>query len=225
MTERRHPVPVRHFTRAAGFARRLGRSDRGVSLIEFALSLPIVLAMGFGGLEAANLALTHLRVSQIANMVADNAGRVRTSMDESDINEIFAGVREVGAAINFPTNGRLVLSSLQSNGLTGTNKGQMINWQRCLGRLVRLPAYGTQGTGKTNGTLLGMGPAARRIQSLPDTAVMFVEVSYTYRPLIPGVLPARTVRYEGAFNVRERTNQNITNTQSLTVNACTLYNA
>ncbi|MGZ8328871.1 MAG: TadE/TadG family type IV pilus assembly protein, partial [Allosphingosinicella sp.] len=210
-----HPrlVPAWRSWRAAVFARRLGASERGVSLIEFALSLPVVLAMGFGGLEVANLALTHMRVSQIANMVADNAGRVRTGVDETDINEIFAGVREVGAAIRFPTNGRIVLSSLEDNGRTGSNHGQMINWQRCLGTLNVAPAYGTQGTGRTNGTLLGMGPAARRIQSLPGTAVMFVEVSYTYQPLIPGIIPGRTIRYESAFNVRERTNQNISNTQ------------
>lgn len=196
-----------------------------MSLVEFALSLPIVLAMGFGGLEVANLALTHLRVSQIANTVADNAGRVRTTIDENDINEIFAGVREIGDAIDFPTRGRVVLSSLQDNGLTGANQGQMINWQRCLGTLVRTPAYGVEGTGRTNGSFTGMGPTGRRIQSLPGTAVMYVEVYYTYRPLIPGIIPGRTITYESALNVRERTNQNITNTQSLTVNNCTRYAA
>jgi hypothetical protein len=225
MTRLPRLVPALRSGRAAAFAHRLGECERGVSLIEFALSLPVVLALGFGGLEVANLALTHLRVSQIANMVADNAGRVRTGMDENDINEMFAGVREVGKAISFPTRGRIILSSLQDNGLAAANHGQMINWQRCLGTLNVTPAYGAEGKGRTNATLLGMGPPARRIQSLPGTAVMFVEVSYTYRPLIPGVIPPRTIRYESAFNVRERTNQNITNTQSLTVNNCTRFTA
>jgi Flp pilus assembly protein TadG len=199
---------------------RLLRAERGVALIEFAYSLPIVLVIGFGGLETANLALANLKVNQIAETVADNAGRVTSGIDESDINEVFAGALQIGQSINFQANGRIVLSSLQDNGLTGTKKGQMINWQRCTGALTSVaPSYGTQGKGKTDASLQYMGPSTRQIASLPNTAVMFVEVTYNYTSLIPGY-PARTIRYESAFNVRERTNQNITNTQSLTLNSC-----
>ena len=60
--------------------RRLRRDERGVALIEFAISLPVLLILCMFGLEAANLALTHLRISQIAMLVADNASRVRTSI-------------------------------------------------------------------------------------------------------------------------------------------------
>jgi hypothetical protein len=58
------------------------------------------------------------------------------------------------------------------------------------------------------------------IQSLPNTAVMVVETTYNYQPLIGGFLPAQVIRYESAFNVRERTEQDITNTKSLTVRSC-----
>jgi len=51
---------------------------------------------------------------------------------------------------------------------------------------------------------------------------MFVEVTYHYEPVfftgIEGI--AGDIRYESAFNVRERTNQNITNTQRLVVRSC-----
>jgi len=199
---------------------RLIAAEGGAALIEFAYSLPIVLALGFGGLEAANLALANVKTNQIAETVADNAGRVSPGVDESDINEVFAGALQVGQSINFQQNGRIVLSSLQDNGLASPKHGQMINWQRCTGSLTSVaPSYGTEGKGKTDASLQYMGPSTRQIQSLPGTAVMFVEVTYSYKPLIPG-MPTRTIRYESAFNVRERTNQNITNTTSLALNSC-----
>jgi Flp pilus assembly protein TadG len=199
------------------------RDERGVALLEFAFTLPIVVGLGLGGLETANLALAHLRVSQLAMTVADNAGRVTAGIDEADIAEVFAGADSVGQAINFRANGRVILSSLQDNGQTSSSlKGQMINWQRCFGSLSVAPAYGVEGKGRTDATLRnGMGATGRQIQALSGTAVMFVEATYTYQPIVAGVISPQTIRYESAFNVRERTNQNITNTRSMTRALCT----
>jgi hypothetical protein len=67
-----------------------------------------------------------------------------------------------------------------------------------------------------------MGADGNRITSIPGTAVMFVEVTYEYQPLISNtIVPvARTIRRESAFNVRGRQNNNISNTQSLGVLGC-----
>ncbi len=194
-----------------------------MALIEFAFSLPVFVLLLLGGLEVSNLALAHLRVNQIAMTVADNAGRVRTGIDESHIYEVFAGADLVGRPIEFGDNGRIVLSSLEPNGQSGGNAGQMINWQRCHGSLNVAPRYGVQNTGRTDSSLAeGMGPDGNRIVSADSTAVMFVEVTYIYRPVMFNGLGTgpREIRYESAFNVRERTNQNITNAQGLTLNSC-----
>ncbi|MBD2841747.1 TadE/TadG family type IV pilus assembly protein [Erythrobacter rubeus] len=203
--------------------RELKNETEGVVLIEFALILPLLITLIFGCLELANYALSHLRVSQIALTVADNAGRVQTSIDEVDIYEVFEGARTVGDPIDFAANGRLVLSSLQNNEQTGSDAGQMINWQRCMGQLDVDPAYGEEGDGRNNDDLEdGLGPAGNKIVAADGTAVMFVEVTYTYQPLINlgFINNASEIRYESAFNVRERANQDITNTQSLTTNDC-----
>jgi hypothetical protein len=201
--------------------KNLLRDDRAVAMLEFAFSMPLVLSLGLGGMELANLALAHLRVSQIAMTTADNAGRVRVAVDEADINEVFIGASTVGESLDFEENGRIVLSSLQDNGRTGSAHGQMINWQRCFGDLDVDPAYGVEGDGRTDGSLQSMGQAGRQIQSLPGTAVMFVEVSYEYQPIVGNaILGPTTIRYESAFNVRERDAFGITNTTSLPVNDC-----
>ncbi|MBX7481078.1 pilus assembly protein [Qipengyuania sp. 6D47A] len=205
------------------FLRRLRMSEQGIALTEFAFVLPIFIAMLFGGLELINLVMAHMRINQIAISVADNAGRVRTGIDESDIYEVFAGADQVGRGMDFATKGRVVLSSLQPNGQSDGKAGQMINWQRCYGSLSVTPRYGLQDKGKDDSSLAaGMGPDGGKIKAAEGTAVMFAEVSYRYTPIVlPGIVSGGLdLRYESAFNVRERTNQNITNAQGLTRNDC-----
>ena len=202
---------------------KLASCTAGVAMIEFAIAIPTITFVLLSGLELTNLVVTHMRINQIAITVADNAGRVRTGIDEQNIYEVFAGAELIGRPFNFPANGRVILSSLQPNEQTGSNNGQMINWQRCFGSLPGGSAYGVEGTGRTNSSLSsGMGRPGNRITAAPGTAVMFVEVNYRYRPIIfPDFSPRITnLRYEAAFNVRERTNQNITNTQNLPRRLC-----
>ena len=192
-----------------------------MALVEFALSLPLVVALGVGGIELANSALTNVRVNQIALSVADNAGRVTSRIDEANIVEVFAGARVTGEPINFQENGRIVLSSLEHNGLDDDDEGQVINWQRCWGELDDVePSYGVEEDGREDGSLPGMGPAGRQISSLEGTAVMFVEVSYRYTPLIGGFVTPRMIRYESAFIVRGRTENDISNSATLPVATC-----
>ena len=202
---------------------RLCRDENGVAFVEFAFVAPILLTLILGGLELANYALAHLRVNQIAMTVADNAGRVQTGIDEANVYEVFSGAEVIGDPLDFEANGRIVLSSLQDNGQTGSDHGQMINWQRCWGDLEIDPAYGVEGDGREDDELEdGMGTAGSKIISVPDSAVMVVEVTYAYQPLIgSGFMPVSgQIRHESAFNVRGRTNNDITNSQDLVVQTC-----
>ena len=51
---------------------------------------------------------------------------------------------------------------------------------------------------------------------------MFAEVSYRYTPrILPSIVSnGIDLRYESAFNVRERNDQDISNIQRLATNAC-----
>lgn len=196
----------------------------GVAMVEFALMAPLLMFVLVAGLEVANYALVLLKVSQIAMTVADNAGRIPTGIDESDVAQTFEGANILGKSINFKTRGRIVLSSLEENGQTGSKKGQYIRWQRCYGSLTAIaPSYGLEGAGRTSSTLAaGMGPTGKKIKSSPNTAVMFVEVTYQYQPLFGSAWMNLNgnIRYESAFNVRGRVNQAISNTKNMTKQTC-----
>jgi Flp pilus assembly protein TadG len=236
-------IPRRLRTLAA----ELRRSTSGLALIEFGMSLPVLLALGLYGLETANLALAHLKVSNIAMIAADGAGRVRDSIDETDIEELFIGAKKSGEAMDFAANGRIIVSDLEQ---TSDGKFQWIRWQRCTGTKKADSSWGTPldktGAAITNGTeayktdgslssnpsselkstLLGMGPATNRIASQPGTSVLVAEVVYDYQPLISNsLLGAKTIRYTSAFNVRQRTNQVLSNLSKMAPYSCNKYAA
>lgn len=208
--------------RAVRHSSRVARDTRGVAMVEFAFAAPLLLTLILGGVEVANYALAHLRVSQIAVTIADNAGRVPNGIDESNIYEVFEGAATIGESIDFEENGRVILSSLEHNGQTGGNEGQVVNWQRCWGLLDQQSLYGGENFGENDAALEeGMGPVGNRITSIEGTAVMFTEVVYDYQPLVGfGVFDAGQIRHESAFNVRGRLANDITNAGNLVEMDC-----
>lgn len=205
------------------FFRALCSARGGMALVEFAISLPVLLTLGLVGLETANFAMAHLRVSNIAVLTADNAARYRDSISEGQVIELFHGAKMTGDGISFAPNGRIILSSIEPNS-AGT--GQWIRWQRCDGAKGVTSLYGEEGKGKSNASLKEVGPPGNRIEAQPGTAVMMVEVVYEYQPIVPNSLwGGREIRYESAFNVRQRTDQELKSTTGVTRRLCTRYAA
>ncbi len=179
----------------------------GNALIEFAYTLPLLVGLGGYGIEMANLAVVSHKVSQAAMSLSDNASRIGatnslavTQIREADVNDSFIGVKRQTDGLDLTNNGRVILSSLERN----AEGGQWIHWQRCIGTKSAASAYGPQGTGSTGTGFPGMGPASSRIQAPPDSAVMFVEVVYDYKPLFTTMfIPARVIRFESSYIVRD----------------------
>lgn len=219
-------IALQAMRRLARRAAALRDCTSGLALTEFAMSLPVLLTLGLFGLETANFAMAHLRISNIAMVTADNAARVRDSIDEADVIDLFTGSKMTGDGIGFAENGRIVLSSLERN---AAENGQWIRWQRCDGVRTYSSTYGPEGTGQNDTSLQHVGPASSPISAASGTAVMVVEVSYIYQPIIPNsFLSGREIRYESAFNVRQRTNQALTNNGNLTAaqrRTCNHYQA
>ena len=190
-----------------GLARRLRRNDSGVAFVEFAFTAPIVLGLGLMGTETAHYVVTHMQLSQIAMQVADNMSRVgeqdvlvEKKVYEDDVTEVFIGAEKLGGDIDLFDNGRVIVSSLQVN----DDGGQWIAWQRCRGLKQHDSSYGVEGTGTEGTAFAGMGAGTAKITASPGTAVMFVELSYTYQSVTPfNFLTGREIEYTAAFNIRD----------------------
>ncbi len=186
---------------------RLAGDRSGVALIEFAYTAPVLALLLVGGVELTNFAIIHMRVSQVAVSLADNASRAKQSVvsgvpriRETDVNEVFAAAQLQAGALDLQGNGRLILSSVETN----ANGGQWIHWQRCFGNANYASSYGRQGDGATGTAITGVGPAGRQVTSEPGSAIMFVEVVYDYQPLLfSDYLQGARVRKTAAMYVRD----------------------
>lgn len=200
-------------------------------MVEFAFTAPLILSLGMLGTETAFLTITHLRISQVAMQVADNASRVgeldmlvARQVFERDVNEAFVGAEKYGENFELMQRGRIILSSLQQN----AQGGQNIRWQRCRGAKVFNSSFGVEGTGANGRSFPGMGPSGQQIQASPGTAVMFVEVAYDYRALTPFTMfDGQEIRYTAAFNIRD--NRDLTQIRNTNppgpVARCNVYSA
>lgn len=164
--------------------RRLLRSTSGVAMTEFALGAPFLLMAGLWGTETANFALVNMKVGQLAVHVADNASRIgdtSTLQDrriyESDILDVFIGAQiQGGPGMTLYDRGRVIVSSLEVD----ASGEQYIHWQRCRGALPVASSFGKTGDILPN----GMGAVGNEVLAQDGDAVIFVQVNYTYQPLI-----------------------------------------
>ena len=189
--------------------RRLARSSSGLAVIEFALGAPVLLTAGLFGAEAANRAIMQMRVNQIAVLIADDASRVgensllgEVKIYESDVDDVLYGAKiQGGGSLDLYKHGRVILSSLEV--LPGTEDQQYIHWQRCKGELHHTSSYGLEGDG-AGSHIEGMGAPGEEVYAYQGEAVMFVEVAYTYQPLVTHLFdPNATIIAVAAFNVRD----------------------
>ena len=151
-------------------------------------------------------------------------------MTEADVDSVMVGADKMGERFKFKDSGRVILSSLE---LDTTSGKQFIHWQRCFGSLKVNSDYGNDSTnnGLNGPVLVSMGSGVNKAKATANQAVMFVEVVYDYKPIVPldylGYTN-RTLRFTAAFNVRERTNYVLYNAKNLTGTAfasCTVYAA
>ena len=211
--------------KCVGVRRNLAHCQSGLALIEFAMVFPVLLLLATSGLELTNYALTVKRVGELAVMVSDNASRMGAQsainnkpVSEAEINDVFIGADLQGEGLNLAQRGKIILSSLQQN----ADGGQTIKWQRCFGGDSYTSAYGTQGTGATGTGFAGFGPTGEELKAAAGTAVMVVEIHYTYKRLMPLIsLPVQNITELAAFNVRDsRDISQVYNTENVTPSTC-----
>lgn len=179
----------------------------GIAMVEFALCLPFVITFAMTGVELTNFTTTKMRISQIALHVADNASRIGTGtllaskqISEAQINDLLIGAELQAGQLDLDANGRIILSSLEPIANPNSTNQFKIRWQRCSGSKTWPSSYGVQGDTNLNGITAN----GQNITAPEDGAVMFVEVAYTYQPLISSAFIPRTEIVEiGAMTVRD----------------------
>jgi Flp pilus assembly protein TadG len=181
----RHLVSVlrqrsRHFT----------ADQRGVSAVEFALLLPLMLTMYFGTLEVTDAISADRQVTLVASTVASITAQY-TTVSSTDVTNILAAASAVLAP--FPTaNAKVTLSSV----LIDANGNATVDWSATLN--------GTQRSGNVSALI----PAALKIAG---TSVIWGEATYNYKPVIGYVVTGTLAMYTQIFS-RPRDSTSVTHT-------------
>ena len=214
--------------RLRAFWKRLCKNSSGAVLIEFAFGLPFVVGFGMTGAELTNFVTTKMRVSQLALQVADNASRVGTAtvlatrqISEAQINDLLTGAGLQAGNLDFYEHGRVIVSSLQPLANPNTTSRYLIKWQRCRGLMPATSSYGVQG----DTDLTGITANGQLLTAPDDGAVIFVEVTYEYQPIIGlAFSKTSTITEIAAMTVRDnRDTTTVYNSEGVTASTCNLF--
>lgn len=212
-------------------ATSIGNDRKGVAVVEFAITLPFVVLITMGAAELTNYTTTKMRVSQLALMVADNASRIGTgtvlsnkTISEKQINDLLTGAGLQAGKLNIFANGRIIIRSLQP---AATSTKYVVKWDRCRGmKSYTATTYPSAGTTERN---ISGNPF--RVTPPSNGAVMFVEITYNYQPIIGSkFINISEIKETAAMTVRDNRDytggtSGIYNTEGVTVSNCSTYSA
>ena len=180
--------------------RNLRHDNRGVSVIETAFWLPLVVMVGMGGMEYTNFVLANQKLERISSIASDTIARNTIAASENSFYDVFEAVERVDAPFDVKGSGRTILT-----GVIGVNQdGEVVNkvvWQRCGGdKTTIVSKIGTEWTATDD---FGEGPDVtlpNGVKLQQNQMVVVAEVGYEYKPLINLV----HVRRPGDGIIRQR---------------------
>ena len=164
------------------------RDRHAVALMEFALFLPLIVALGMGGMELTNLTLAHQKVERLAGTSADLFARNQVKPNERQVNDSFTAIDIMSKPFDLRKQGRVIVTGIVGTADNRTGKIEnKIAWQRCDGDLSgQTSSVGTEWR-RTND--FADGPAVvlpNNIQLSTGQMVVTSEVFFQYKPLISG---------------------------------------
>lgn len=161
---------------------------RGVSIVEFALVLPLFIGLMGAGLEMSNLILANLKVQRLATMTADmvaQRGSSESQISELQIYDILSALDLAAQPLDMRGQGRVAITAVlgedsTNDGLVDVNR---IKWQRFDGGLVEAAPM----LGCWTATSIAVLPDGRAL-TLAEP-LFHVQVDYRYQPLFaPGLV-------------------------------------
>lgn len=167
------------------------RAQRGIAAVEFALTLPILLALLIGGTETTFLLLQSERVDRIAYSVTDIVTQSET-LTKADLDTTFLAAAQLMQPFDFTSNGVVIVSSIYKPAGSPT----IIKWQYA------------GGGGLARGSKVGL---PGQTPSMPDNLqlndndnVIVSEVYYAYTPLFvnAGYLSAHDLYHVAVYKPR-----------------------
>lgn len=168
---------------------RFGRDRRGVSAVEFALILPVMLTIYLGGNQLSHALTISRKVTHVASALGDLVTQSK-NITNSDMTNILGAAASV--MYPYPTASVLTIKisgvTIDSNGKATVTWGDQLNT-----------------TALTPGTVVALPSAV----DVPSTFLVVAEVHYAYTPTI-GYVMTGTFDLHDQFYLRPRLSDTIT---------------
>jgi Flp pilus assembly protein TadG len=175
-----------------GWLCRLAGDERGVSAVEFAMLLPLMVTLYLGAVEISQGIGADRKVTLTSRTVADLVSQV-ASVNNNDMTNSLNAATSVMAP--YPTsNLKIVISSVT---IDAQGKAT-IAWSDTL-----------NGTARSKGSTVTL-PAAL---SIPSSSLIWSEVQYTYKPVI-GYVVTGTLTLNDQIYMRPRMSDTVARTTS-----------
>lgn len=170
------------------------RDVRGVSALEFALILPLLVLVSLGTIETSRLILLTQKLQSAAFTLSDLTARIADDDGNraATLHNVFLGVEQVIRPFDFSAHGQSIVTAIRSPAADST---PVVGWQ-CLGS-------GSLGVGSEVGEtgLSAALPAALGIKK--GETIVASEVYFDFHPLFGiGLLPSRVIRRVAFFKPR-----------------------
>jgi Flp pilus assembly protein TadG len=173
--------------------RRLARDERGVSAVEFAMLLPLMITLYLGSVELSQGISIDRKVTLTARTVADLTAQV-SSVNNAGMSNILNA--SVAVLAPYPADKAKVTVSLVT---IDSNSKATIAWS---------DSY--QGTPRSKGSTVSGLPSALIV---PNTSLVWGEVQYSYAPTI-GYVVTGTMTLKDQIFMRPRLSDTIARTSS-----------
>lgn len=165
----------------------LGRDNRGVAAIEFALLLPILMVLMIGSLEVTMKIWSTQKAEKLSVTLADVIAQSQT-VTQSDLIKLTGSVDRIMDPFPFGTEGVVIISSVYRAQDTEDVK---VNWQfKTTGSLSVVSKLGLEGADADLPDDLALNEREN---------VIVAEVFYKYKPIAPGLMFEESVVYRRAF--------------------------
>ena len=169
---------------------RLWRDTRGVSALEFALILPILVLFSAGTIEYSRLILATQKLQSGAFILADLTARDQYLTTEQ-LGHIFLAIGQVTRPFDFAANGRAIVTSIGAD----SDDDPIVNWQCASPDALTAASE--------------LGEEAGEPATLPDDlsivegeTIIVAEVFYRFDPLFDVGLTPRIIRRTAFFKPR-----------------------